>query len=47
MLELFVCQINLGGQTVAALPFLTPNEVEPYGLPAEAVLGESAEYDDQ
>lgn len=40
MLELFVYQINLGGQTMAALSFLTPNEVEQYGLPAEAVLGE-------
>lgn len=40
MLELYVYAINLGGQALAALSVLTPAEVERYGLPAEAVLGE-------
>ncbi len=40
MLDLYVYHINLGGQTMAALSFLTPDEVQAQGLPTEAVLGE-------
>lgn len=40
MLDLYVYHINLGGQALAALSFLTPDEVQARGLPTEAVLGE-------
>lgn len=40
MLDLYVYTINLGGQQMAALSLLTPQEVDRYGLVSEAVLGE-------
>lgn len=40
MLDLYVYTINLGGQQMAALSLLTPDEVDRYGLVSEAVLGE-------
>jgi hypothetical protein len=40
MLDLYVYTINLGGQPMAALSLLTPEEVDRYGLVSEAVLGE-------
>lgn len=40
MLDLYVYQINLEGNRMAALSFLSPDQVGEQGLPTEAVLGD-------